>query len=151
MTKGSSKKYLIFSLQDSLYSLDLEHVAEISEPLPMWPIPLAPACYSGVVNIHGNIVAVMNLPLFLGLTGVSTFTKVIVLQQEVASLAFLVDAVVRIVSEDDVAYALASDRQFAAATLSLRDSEVIQLDLGALIRAAENGMLENRSDSKKMC
>ena len=138
------KKYMIFSLQGSLYALDLKQVAEVGDPPQMWPIPLAPACYSGAMNFHGDIVAVMNLALFLGLPGCRQPGKIIVLHREVASLAFLVDSIVRIVSEEEVSFSKPSEKGLTAAMLCLTDGEATQLDLEALVREAEIGMQGNR-------
>ena len=138
-----NRKFLIFSLQASLYALDIAQVAEVDDPPQLWPIPLAPPCYSGALNFHGDIIAVMNLSLFLGRDGPAKPGKIIVLRQEVASLAFLVDTVVRIVSEDEAIFTPPPDTGFAAATLGLFDGEAIQLDLDALVHAAEIGMQRN--------
>jgi purine-binding chemotaxis protein CheW len=134
------RKYMIFSLQGSLYALDLKQVAEVGDPPQMWPIPLAPACYSGALNFHGAIVAVMNLALFLGIPGCRQPGKIIVLHSEVASLAFLVDTIVRIVSEEEVSFCPAPVNGLAVATLRLTDGEATQLDLEALVREADIGM-----------
>jgi len=140
-----ARKFLIFTLQGSRYALDLAQVAEVSDPPQMWPIPLAPACYSGVLNFHGDIVAVMNLALFLGLATCSQPGKIIILHQEVASLAFLVDTIVRIVSEEEIsALSTPPNNSFAAATLGMIDGQAIQLDLDSLVREAEIGMLGNQ-------
>ena len=132
----SNRKFLIFSLPGSRYALDLAQVAEVGDPPQMWPIPLAPRCYSGALNFHGDIVAVMDLALFLGLAGPEKPGKIVVLRQETASLAFLVDAVVRIVSAEEVSFNPPPDSGFAAATLGLLDGDAIQLDLDALVRGA---------------
>lgn len=144
---GHNRKFLVFLLQGTLYGLELSQVAEVLDPPQMWPIPMAPPCYSGAMNFHGDIVAVMNLPVFLGLTGCSSPGKVVVLHQDVASLAFLVDNVVRIVPEDEVSYSPAPDNCFAAATLVLSDGDVIQLDLESLVRNAEIGMQRKTRES----
>lgn len=133
-------KFLVFSLPGSLYALDLKQVAEVGDPPQMWTIPLAPACYIGALSFHGDIVAVMNLALFLGLPGPGKPGKIVVLQQEFASLAFLVDSVVRIVSGEEVCFGSAPAGGLAVATLSLSEGEAILLDLDALVREAENGM-----------
>jgi len=135
-----NRKFLIFSLPGSLYALDLAQVAEVGDPPQMWPIPLAPPCYIGALNFHGDIVAVMDLAIFFGLAGPGKPGKIIVLHQEIASLALLVDAVVRIVSEDEVCFFPPADDEFAAATLGLIDGEAIQLDLDALVHGAETSM-----------
>lgn len=135
-----NRKFLIFSLPGSLYALDLAQVAEVCDPPQMWPIPLAPPCYSGALNFHGDIVAVMDLAIFFDLAGPGKPGKIIVLHQEIASLALLVDAVVRIVSEDEVSFSPPPDDEFAGATLGLIDGEAIQLDLDALVHGAETSM-----------
>lgn len=134
------RKFLVFSLPGSLYALDLEQVAEVGDPPQMWPIPLAPPCYSGALSFHGDIVAVLNLALFLGLPEPGKPGKIVVLQQEFASLAFLVDSVVRIVSGEEVCFGDAPAGGLAAATLSLSDGEAILLDLDCLVREAEDAM-----------
>ena len=139
-----NRKFLIFLLQGSRYALDLAQVAEVGDPPQIWPIPLAPDCYSGALNFHGDIVAVMYLDRFLGLTGCSQPGKIVVLHQKVASLAFLVDTVVRIASEDEVSFIPAHDNRFAAATLGLIDGDAIQLDLDALVHQAEIGIQKSR-------
>jgi len=139
-----TRKFLIFSLQGSLYALDLAQVAEVGDPPQMYPIPLAPPYYSGALNFHGDIVAVMSLGVFLGLAGPNKPGKIIVLHQEIASLAFLVDTVVRIVSEMEVSFNSPSGGSFAAASLGLADGEAIQLDLDALVREAETAMQKSQ-------
>jgi purine-binding chemotaxis protein CheW len=136
------RKFLIFSLRDELYALDLELVAEVSDPPQIWPIPLAPACYSGALNFHGDIVAVIDLALFLGLSGCSQPKKLIILNRKVASLAFLVDTVAKIVPEGEILTSPPPDNIFSAATLSLQDGKAILLDLEALVRAAEDVILK---------
>jgi chemotaxis signal transduction protein len=140
---GRARKFLIFSLQSSLYALDLAEVAEVGDPPKLSPIPLAQRCYSGALNFHGDIVAVLNLPLFLGLADRGNHGKIIILRQEIASLAFLVDSVARIVSEDEVSFAAPPDSKFAAATMGMIDGQAIQLDLDSLVREAEFCMQKN--------
>ena len=139
-----NRKFLIFSLQDSLYALDLTQVAEVGDPQQLWPIPLAPSCYSGALNFHGDIVAVMDLAVFLDLPGPRKPGKIIVLRREVASLAFLVDSVVRIVSEDEISSGSPHDTRFAVATLVMSGGEAVQLDLEALVHEAENCIQGNQ-------
>jgi purine-binding chemotaxis protein CheW len=141
-----SRKFLIFSIQDSLFALDLSQVAEVGDAPQLWPIPLAPACYRGAMSFHGDVVAVMDLALFLGMSGHSQCEKIIILHQDAASLAFLIDTVVRIIPEEDALVSLCSapESEFAAAKLSLIDGEAVLLDLGLLVQKAEIGMHENQ-------
>ena len=140
----NDSRFLIFRLQDSLYALDLAQTAEVADLTQLWPIPLAPPCYSGAMNFHGNIVAVMNLNLFLGLSGGNRPEKIIILHQSIASLALLVDSVVRIVSADEVTSTPTTDSTFSAATLTLPEGKAVLLDLEVLVIEAERGMQKIR-------
>jgi purine-binding chemotaxis protein CheW len=141
---NSDKRFLIFTLQGSQYALDLAQVAEVGDPPQMWPIPLAPACYSGAVNFHGDIVAVMNLSVFLDIDGNNQPSKIIVLHKRLASLAFLVDAVIKIIAEVEVSFCKPPEKRFAIATLNLPDGEAVQLDIEALVLSAGDGMRGGR-------
>lgn len=143
----SNRKFLVFTLQSSLYALDLAHVAEVSDPPQLCPIPLAPLCYSGALNYHGDIVAVMDLSVFLGIPGCVRPGKLIVLHHEVASLAFLVESVVRIVAETEVSSSPAKKNCFAAALLNLSDGKATLLDLEALVISAGICMQGNHTST----
>ena len=141
---ANDSRFLIFRLQDSLYALDLAQTAEVADLTQLWPIPLAPPCYSGAMNFHGDIVAAMNLTLFLGLSGDNRPEKIIILHQSIASLALLVDSVVRIVSVDEVTSTPTTDSTFSAATLTLPEGNAFLLDLEVVVYKAELGMQKSR-------
>ena len=131
--------YLIFRLQGSLFALDLSQVAEVADMSQMWPIPQAPPCFVGALNIHGDIVAAMDLALFLGLEGSHQAEKIIILNLAVASLACVVDSVVKIVCGGDAAFLVDPPPRnaFATATLALTGGTALLLDLDSLVRNAE--------------
>lgn len=141
------QKFLIFSLHKSLFAIDLARIAEVGDRPRLDPIPFAPPCYRGALNFHGEIVAVMDLPFFLGLeTGHSS--KIIILQEHIASLAFLVDRVVSIVSGSETVREAAHEIRFAAETLVLPSGTATLFDLDALVNAAETVMAEYQQTKK---
>lgn len=144
-------QFLLFQLQGSLYALDLAQVAEVDDLPQLWPIPRAPACYSGAINFHGDIIAVMNLSVFLKVPGCIQPTKMIVLHQKIASLAFLVDTVVGIIPEADVLLRKPPESGFASSILSSYDGEAIQLDLEELVLSAGIGMQKSRQAPINTC
>jgi chemotaxis signal transduction protein len=92
------------------------------------------------MNFHGDIVAVMDLALLLGQSACSHSSKIIVLHRKIASLAFLVDSVVKIVSEDEVSFSSPTTSQFTLAILTLPGGEATQLNLEALVLEAEKNI-----------
>ncbi|MDD2898211.1 MAG: chemotaxis protein CheW [Desulfuromonadaceae bacterium] len=135
---SNGKKYLVFSLQDSTFALDLDHVAEVGDLPEVSPIPLAPSCYIGALSFHGNIVAVINLAELLGISTAVPAGKIIVLHQEHVSLAFIVDSVLRIVSESDTTIRpLPDNTSLVSAALSLPEGEASVLNPTTLAYEAE--------------
>ena len=133
------RKYLIFALDRRRYALDLSEVAEVIEPPPTWPIPGAPPYYSGAMNFHGSIVAIMDLAAFLGLAALHGPEKVVVLHPGVGALAFLVERVERIVPADQVRLdntASPPPERFSSGTLCLAEGAALLLDAVAITRAA---------------
>lgn len=138
-------KYLIFTLQGRRYAFDLAQVAEVGEPLPTWPVPGAPPCYSGAMNFHGTIVAVMDLAAFLGLPGEHCLEKVVVLNTGIADLAFLVEQVERIVPADQVQcdnQVQQVDTGISSRTLTLANGVATLLDAGELAQEATERIAE---------
>jgi chemotaxis signal transduction protein len=135
---NASHKYLVFLLAGRHFAFDLAQIAEVEELPVTWPIPMAPRCYSGAMNFHGSIAAVMNLAMFLGLPGNHVVEKVVVLDTRIAALAFQVERVIRIVSVDPSDIQDGAEEPFATALLTLPDGDAILLDAVAIAeRAAE--------------
>ena len=133
-----ARKYLIFLLAGRRFALDLAQVAEVKEQPLTWPIPTVPRCYTGAMNFHSTIVAVMNLAMFLDLPGPGSTSseKAIVLDTRIASLAFLVERVIRISSIDQEDVLACLDTAFATARLYLPDGEAILLNAVAIAERA---------------
>ena len=136
------RRYLIFEIQGTRYAFDLAHISEVADPPRSWPIPLAPACFTGAMHIHGSIIAAMDLALFLGLPPCCKPEKVVILHQSVAAMAFLVDTVIRIAHEKDVTICESSGARFAPSILSLPEGEAMLLDVDLIIKAAENILIK---------
>jgi chemotaxis signal transduction protein len=135
----AERTYLIFSLSGRRYAFDLAQVAEVVEQPAIWPIPLAPTCYNGAMNFHGTIVAVMDLAMFLGLSGRHGVEKAIVLDTRIAALAFCVEDIVRITPLGKASFSgIPGAEAFALGQLNLPEGKVILLDPVAIAeRAAE--------------
>lgn len=130
------RKYLIFLLAGQRFAFDLAQVAEVIEPPETWPIPMVPRCYTGAINFHGTIVASMDLSMFMELPANLHTEKSIVIDTRIASLAFVVEQVLRIVSVDQTDLREGSDRPFAIGELNLSDGPAFLLDAAAIAEQA---------------
>lgn len=55
------EKYLIFRLEDKYYGIISERVSEVLNSLKITPLPNAPAGISGIANLRGSIITVVDL------------------------------------------------------------------------------------------
>ncbi|OGU20052.1 MAG: hypothetical protein A2X85_06190 [Geobacteraceae bacterium GWF2_54_21] len=139
-SSAKDRKFLIFEVHGSLYAFDLTLVSEVVDPLPCWPIPLAPDCFSGAVQIHGSIVAVIDLAAFFGLSQNREPSKMIVLVKDVAALAFQVARVIRIATLQQAEVQNSSGDDFTLSRLVLAEGEGRLLDVHKMVLAAEDMM-----------
>jgi uncharacterized repeat protein (TIGR01451 family) len=64
VARGS--QYVVFSMSDGNYAIPLENVLEYGHLLKFTPVPNVPEWVLGVANVHGDIVSMVDLRLFLG-------------------------------------------------------------------------------------
>jgi purine-binding chemotaxis protein CheW len=60
-------QYLVFSLVDTEYAVELLRVREIQEFSPPTRVPATPPFIRGVINLRGNVVPIVDLHVKLGL------------------------------------------------------------------------------------
>lgn len=140
MQSGTERRFLIFEMHGLLYAFDLAHVSEVSEPLPSWPIPLAPSCCIGAMHIHGSIIAAVDLAACMGLPQCRNPEKMIVLSKDVAAMSFLVERIIRIEANQDVEIHASQDNGFICSILVLPEGRIMLVDAINILRAVENLM-----------
>ena len=103
--RTTGEKFVVFFLCEKLYGIPAREVAEVSQPPAIAALPNAPEWLSGIGNLRGEIIAIVNLPKIIGENSeVSTAkTKLIVLKAENydTAIAFPVDKLSEIVVEHD--------------------------------------------------
>ncbi|MFA7534683.1 MAG: chemotaxis protein CheW [Desulfuromonadales bacterium] len=94
------EQVLLFRIGEQPYGLEVANLQEIVETPPLFFIPMAPPCFSGAMNFHGQILPVLDLPGFLGQNDGRRDRRVIVLAAHLCAMAFTTTSVQRIVSLD---------------------------------------------------
>jgi purine-binding chemotaxis protein CheW len=61
VTTGNVQQFLTFMLNDEEYGIGILHIREIIEYDNLTVVPLMPDFISGVINLRGNVVPVVNL------------------------------------------------------------------------------------------
>jgi purine-binding chemotaxis protein CheW len=101
------EKYVVFALDEELYAVHSNLVAEVLSPLPVTPLPGVPEWLSGVANLRGEIISVVDLRKFWKKKPAASAsnsspqkTKLIVLRsaKDDTKIAFIIDRLSEIVT-----------------------------------------------------
>jgi purine-binding chemotaxis protein CheW len=60
-SKNESKQYSTFFIGDRLFGIDVMQVQEVTNPLPVTHIPLAPTFVKGLINLRGQLATTIEL------------------------------------------------------------------------------------------
>jgi purine-binding chemotaxis protein CheW len=99
-------QYLTFTLGEETYAFDVGNVREVLEVIPITKIPRMPHFVSGVINVRGSVVPVIDLRLKLGmsLADKTVNSCIIVIEVSIEGvntvLGVLVDSVQEVVEFD---------------------------------------------------
>ena len=97
---------ITFALADEAYALETCHVREVVRLTEYTPLPGAPPFLVGVVNLRGEILAVMDLRPFFGMRGqaLTDLSRVLVLGGERPEFGVVADAAheVRTLRRDEI-------------------------------------------------
>jgi purine-binding chemotaxis protein CheW len=101
---------VMFNLAAGRYAVESVHVREVYPLRELTPLPCTPAFVAGIVNVRGDILAVIDLRVFLGLPVVEGIP---------------LDHVI-IVDLEDSAFGILTDAATETAAIPIRDLEVGQ-------------------------
>jgi purine-binding chemotaxis protein CheW len=93
-------RLLTFALANERYAIEARHVREVVRLTAYVPVPGAPDFLLGVMNLRGEVLAVVDLRKFLGAAarGVSDLARVLVLGGDRAEFGILADAAHEVVA-----------------------------------------------------
>lgn len=93
--KQEEIQLVVFRIGNEDFGVKIQQVREIVRLIPITPIPKAPDCIEGVVNLRGTILAVMDLSKRLHIKGnpPSEKTRIIVVELDNNVVGMIVDEV----------------------------------------------------------
>lgn len=93
-------KYLIFTLKDEEFAIEIQRVVEILRPQKVFEMPELPDFLQGVINVRGIIIPVVDMRKRLGLP-VSDRAMIVVINFGRDRLGLIVDEVKEIIEIED--------------------------------------------------
>jgi purine-binding chemotaxis protein CheW len=97
---AETAEYCTFHVGDLLLGIEIHQIEEINRHLDFTPVPHAPLCVRGVVNLRGEVVTVVDLRVVLGLskTEVSAGTRNVIVNSCGEQIGLLVDRIGDVIS-----------------------------------------------------
>lgn len=98
---GEAEEYLeilAFLLAHETYAIETAFIREVYPLTELTPLPCTPDYISGIINIRGQILTILDMKKFFDLPekGITNLNRVIVVQQEDMALGILADEIIGI-------------------------------------------------------
>lgn len=145
----SSDRLILFSAGRELFALNLQEVCEVMEPQPTYPFAGAPPYYSGLINFHGNLTALVDFARYLGLESRPLPGKILVIDTRLAQLALKVEAVGSIIGGESITGVSRHDDPLTEALLETPQGGVRLIRLEALLDGLERELQAAGPNSAK--
>lgn len=142
----SVQSLVFFRLGTEILALPGRQVREILPLAEIFFVPGCPADMPGVINLRGDILAIIRLGQLLGLAGSDsrTCTNILVIKEEVMACGFLVDEILDLAEVPESAFKPPLEtlpghlQPWVTAELAWNEAVAICLDADALLRDYRN-------------
>lgn len=96
-------RYLIFSLDDEEYGMEIKNVTEIIGIQSITEVPELPEYFKGIINLRGNIIPVMDVRLRFGKEQIEYNDRTCIIVNNVHDLSYglIVDSVTEVLAIED--------------------------------------------------
>lgn len=143
--KIASEEKVIFNLGSEKFALGTEQVKSIEEMQDIIPVPLAPPYVTGLINLRGAIVAVVDLRQRLGLANIENGRDMVILivEHNGEDVGLIVDRVQSVetsqLQPQQVPEAVTKTKsgRFYQSILGARDEKVVILNLDKILALEE--------------
>jgi len=132
-----------FRLADEIYGINVMQVQEVLRMTEIAPVPGAPGCVIGIINLRGNVVTVVDARELFGLVRNDSTdqTRIMIVEINKLIVGLLVDSVAEVVniqnSEIDSAPSIGNDdnSRYIQGVYSKNGEILILVDLNRLMTA----------------
>jgi purine-binding chemotaxis protein CheW len=160
---GSIQQFLTFVLNDEVYGVGILHIREIIEYDNLTVVPLMPDFISGVINLRGNVVPVVNLARRFGHQPkeISKRTSIVIIDikdndGESVEVGIVVDVVNEVIelADSDIAAAPSFGTKIRADFIKgmgkIDDKLMILLDVDHVLSISQLSSVTNMADELDM-
>ncbi len=97
---GSTARWVTFRLEDEIYGIDVMQIREVLRSQEISPVPGAPAYVLGIINLRGNVVAIIDTRTRFGLQRrdeMDEASRILIMDSGDLVVGYLVDSVSEVV------------------------------------------------------
>jgi purine-binding chemotaxis protein CheW len=142
-TESQFNRWVTFRLADEIYGINVMQVQEVLRMTEIAPVPGAPGCVIGIINLRGNVVTVVDARELFGLVRNDSTdqTRIMIVEINKLIVGLLVDSVAEVVniqnSEIDSAPSIGNDdnSRYIQGVYSKNGEILILVDLNRLMTA----------------
>ena len=143
--KIASEEMVIFNLGSEKFALSTEQVKSIEEMQDIIPVPLAPPYVTGLINLRGAIVAVVDLRQRIGLSNIENGRDMVILivEHNNEEVGLIVDRVQSVEASQmqpqpvPEPVAKAKSGRFYQAVLGVKEEKIVILNLDKILALEE--------------
>ncbi len=138
------KQYIVVKLDNEQYGIDISLIDNIVRMQQITRVPMAQSYFSGVINLRGEIIPVLNLRLLFGLPmkEYTNATRIIIIKPESnAKVGVLVDEVREVVTleDDDIEKSVYDEQGISLTGVGkYKDSLISLLNIQGVISELDN-------------
>jgi len=142
-TETQFNRWVTFRLADEIYGINVMQVQEVLRMTEIAPVPGAPGCVIGIINLRGNVVTVVDARELFGLVRNDSTdqTRIMIVEINKLIVGLLVDSVAEVIniqnSEIDSAPSIGNDEnsRYIQGVYSKNGEILILVDLNRLMTA----------------
>lgn len=99
----SVKQFVIFSIANEKFGIEIEKVNSIEKPLEIFKVPNTPEFFEGLINLRDKVYPVVNMRkrFHLPFNGIGEDSKIIITNLDTMTAGFIVDEVSEIMRVED--------------------------------------------------
>ncbi|KAF0144982.1 MAG: purine-binding chemotaxis protein CheW [Nitrospirae bacterium] len=147
------EKFAVFSIGDENFGVGIGRVVEILKSQKIYSLPELPDFLSGVINVRGEVIPLLDLRLRFGIHTPAKKGRMITVRCEGGNIALLVDEIDEIISlnPEDISAPPSIFRglktEYLTGLAKKEDKIIILLNLDKLLTSEEKIILSDSSDS----
>lgn len=157
-SQAEETQLVVFKIGDEEFGVNIHQVREIVRLVPITPIPRAPGFIEGVVNLRGQILAVIDLAKKLDLVSQSRSekTRIVVVEVEDNTVGMIVDEVTEVLRMSNTQIESTPsiidseiNQKYITGVGKLEDKLLVLIDLKAVLSTEEVEHLERMEKERQ--